>query len=443
MLFVLCFFITSILAKDAIQDTQHSEYVLAERYEQLGDWSKALSLYLEAFQANPEKSEPLQKISSYYRHHGDNQLAYIFAKLGSILFSSYQFEEDLSIVSYYTGRKEDGYIAASNLMTRKDAPWWVKNQASKNILFYVDNLPNTQFQPISLDLPFVNDETEEQYHPMNPSILKTEDGYRVICRTVNYTQTGAKIFQTNDPEGIYRTRNFLLTYDRFFNLLSQEEIDECLERKKSHPISLVQGLEDARIFQFQNEDWFTCTTRDGNVSGVPQIVLCKIGEMGEVVQFIPLKGPDVNRCEKNWLPFIKNNEIQIIYSSDPFVVLRPDLETGDCKKAFEYEPTSDFSAFRGSASPIVFEDGYLMMVHEVSFLKDGSRAYLHRFVLLDENLQIQKVSKPFTFTHIGIEFCCGMTLNHEEDQIIMTIGIEDNQAMLVFLAKEEFKNFVN
>jgi predicted GH43/DUF377 family glycosyl hydrolase len=216
-----------------------------------------------------------------------------------------------------------------------------------------------------------------------------------------------------------------------------------MSRKKSVPISLVQGLEDCRIFQYENADWFTCTTRDGNSSGVPQIVLCKLEQDGKISQFIPLIGPDINRCEKNWLPLVKDQEIQLVYSSDPFVVFRPNLETGVCETVFSYQGDSDFTRFRGSASPIEFDDGYLMMTHEVSFLDDESRVYLHRFVFLSEDMQIKKVSLPFTFTHLGVEFCCGMTWSHSDDELVMTIGIEDRQAMLAFLSKEDVRKLLN
>lgn len=432
-----------LLSAHLVAVSKSEEYeAVAKKFEENGDWQRALHWYLEAFQANPERPEPLHKIVSYYRLHGDNQVAYLFAKIGSLLFPSYQFEEELSIVSYYTKRKEDGYIAASHLMTCKEAPWWVKDLASKNILYYVENLQNIRFQPIVFDLPFLDD-SDETYSTMNPSILKVDNGYHVICRTVNYTQTGAKIFHTNDRNGVYRTRNFYLKFDRNFQLLSQQEIIESLTRKKSVPISLVQGLEDCRIFQYEDADWFTCTTRDGNMSGVPQIVLCKLEQDGQVSQFIPLIGPDLNRCEKNWLPFVKDQEIQLVYSSDPVVVFRPNLETGVCEKVFSYQPDSDFTRFRGSASPIEFDGGYLMLIHEVSFTDDESRVYLHRFVFLNDNMQIQKVSLPFTFTHLGVEFCCGMTWSHDENELVMTIGIEDRQAMLAFLSKEDVRKQLN
>lgn len=434
------------------EEIWYSKYMLGLCYEQMGQWDRALIKYLDVYQANPDRLEPLLKISSHYRSNGQNDLAHIFAKYGNGFvaesdsnlvdpsYATYKWLEDLSIASYYTRFRSDGLIAANALLLDRETPWYTKELASRNILYYVQNIPNARFQPIILDLPFI-EECDERYHPMNPSICKTEEGYSVICRSVNYSQMGAKFFHTNDPDGIYRTRNFFLSYDRNFNLISQTEIQETVDRQRYFISNFVEGLEDCRIFQYENDFWFTCTSLDGNIGGIPQIALCKLGKE-TVERFIPLLGPDQNRCEKNWLPFIKNQELQMIYSSDPFTVFRPSLESGNCEKVLEYVPRYDFSRFRGSAAPIAFDDGYLMMVHEVSFLGDGSRVYLHRFVYLDLNLEIKKISLPFTFTHQGIEFCCGMTLSHERDSLVMTIGIEDNQAFFVFIDPSDVRSML-
>jgi tetratricopeptide (TPR) repeat protein len=433
-----------------LEEIWFSKYMIGMCYEEMDHWDLALSWYLDAFQTDSSRPESLRKISSHYRYYGQNDLSHIFAKYGSLLhgdsdkefvdpsYFDYQFEEDLSIVSYYTQFRKDGLIAASDLMLRREAPWWVKDLASRNILFYVQNLPKARYEKIDIELPFITPFSQERFHPMNPSLCKTKEGYQVICRSVNYTQTGAKIFNTIDTEGIYRTRNFLLSYDVDFQLISQVEIRESLYREKNRPMSIVQGLEDCRIFEYDNSYWFTCTTRDGNPSGVPQIVLCRIGDdsFGDVVEveeFISLLGPDLNRCEKNWLPFVKDSSIQMIYSSDPFVIYKPDLNTGKCEKTLEYQPLFDFSRFRGSAAPIVVQDGYLMLVHEVSFLSDSSRVYLHRFVYLDHDFVVKKVSLPFTFTHQGVEFCCSMTLDHSEKELVMAVGSEDAEAMFCFI----------
>jgi tetratricopeptide (TPR) repeat protein len=425
------FYLERVKKEGEKEQMWQSRYRLGLCYEKLNDWQNAMDNYLEAHQIDPNRPDPLLNISIHYRTSGKNDLAYLFAKHGSRLFQSndYHFDEELSIVSYYTRFKEDGYKAASDLLLRKDAPWNVKYQTYQNILFYTQNLKGAHFRPIECELPLIAEGSELRYFPMNPSILKTENGYQVICRSVNYTQKGAKEFETIDPRGLFNTRNFLLEYDKEFHLLAQNEIIENLVRERLASCNVL-GLEDPRIFAFQGSTWFTCTTRDNTSDGIPRISLCKMRSGGEVESMVLLEGPDPVRCEKNWLPFIKDETLHIIYSYDPFIVLQPDLETGECKLDLSYEPAWDLTQFRGSAGPIPFDNGYLILIHEVVQFGDFSRCYLHRFVYTDHRFFVKKISKPFTFLHQGVEFCGSMTLNHEGTFLILAIGIEDSKAYL-------------
>lgn len=274
---------------------------------------------------------------------------------------------------------------------------------------------------------------------MNPSIRKTAQGYDVICRTVNYIQIGAKHFKSLDLFDItntVKTRNFLVQYDRNFEPLSQKEIIEELPRERK-PIFNVEGLEDCRIFEFNKSTWFTCTTLDTNLSGKqPQISLCKLADDRsastiQVEKLIPLIGPNVFRCEKNWLPMIHQGEFHVIYSYDPFIVYKPNIENGLVTRhlmTHYHVPKYDFSRFSGSAAPIEFDSGYLLLVHETVY--DDQRNYMHRFVYLDPQFNILQVSKPFIFLHKGIEYCCGMTLDHMETNLVIALGIEDREAYL-------------
>ncbi len=341
----------------------------------------------------------------------------------------YQFDEELSIASYYTPFRQEGADAANRLILSRHTPDWLKDNAYSNLVFYAENLPNTEYQPIDIKLPRLREGLDEYYYPMNPSLQKTAGGYSLICRAVNWSQTGGK-YRSRDPEDDkIRTKNFLVKYDTDFNLLSQKEILENLPRKK-YP-SQVQGLEDCRLIQVNSEDWFICSSFDHKPGAICQ-TLCKLGGVAaadsiNVYAFVPLDAQR-SRCEKNWLPFCYQGQLCVVYFCDPFTVYQINKTSGECKIIKEYTPPCDLSRFRGSAAPVEFDDGYLMLVHEVVF-KD-QRCYLHRFVYLDQELNVKKLSKPFTFQHTGIEYCCGMAIDHTGTQCILSVGIEDREALL-------------
>lgn len=436
-----------------IEEVWYSKYMIGESYDALGQWGKALEYYLDAYQFNPERGETIYEIAKHYRLNNKNNLAYSFALLGSLIpypeqqrlnisypIYNYLFDEEISVSAYYTPHKDIGYATTNRLMLKKDVPYHVKEQAYKNMLYYIPNLEGAKYKPISIDLPLVNEGLASRYNPMNPSIRKTKTGYDVICRTVNYLQIGAKHFKSLDlldPNFTAKTRNFLVQYDRDFNLLSQKEIVENLPRLRLQ--SNVEGLEDCRMFEYKGSTWFTCTTSDTNPTGQRQVSLCKLEDKRTApvinVEILrPLYGPDPNRCEKNWLPFVKNNEIYIIYSYSPFVIYNPEFISANNFVMHQLRlpneiTTHDFSRFSGSASPIEFDNGYLLLVHETIY-DDTQRNYMHRFLYLDPDFTIKKASKPFTFLHKGIEYCCGMTIDHSGKNLVMGVGIEDREAYL-------------
>lgn len=436
-----------------------SKYMIAECHELMGHWEEALYHYLEAFQYNPNRTEPLLKIARYYRYRGENNLAFLFAKHGSLIpflkdqipslpdpMTPYQFDEEISIAAYYTRFREEGKRAINDLILRKNVPGHLKDNSYQNLLFYIENLPSARYVPIKYELPLIHPASDEQYHPMNPSIIKTENGYQLILRGVNYTQQGAKIFKTTDPTGVFRTKNFLISYDKNFAALSQQEIIENLPRNRARAFN-VDGIEDCRIFEWNGKFWFTCTTFDTSPHGTIQVSLCEIENQGDpkkihVERLIPLKGPDPYRCEKNWLPFVSNGDLHVVYASDPLTIYRPNLQTGECETVLRAEQPLDFSRFRGSAAPIPFDEGYLMLVHEVAYLQDYFRCYLHRFVYLDKNFSFQKLSTPFTFLHQGVEFCPSMTIDHSGNELILPIGSEDHQAFLCFVELDTVRSLL-
>ena len=65
-----------------------------------------------------------------------------------------------------------------------------------------------------------------------------------------------------------------------------------------------------------------------------------------------------------------------------------------------------------------------------SFAHQGRRYYLHRFVTVDADWRIDRVSRPFFFRHRGIEFAAGACLSHDGSDVLITFGVEDCEAWL-------------
>jgi len=430
------------------EEVWYSKMMIGDIYDKKDFWDNALHWYLDAYDYRPSRAEPLQKIATHYRLKSQNELAYLFAKQGSripfpkddSLFISndvydYKFDEELSIAAYYTQNKEEGLEAADRLILKKGVPEVTQEQAHKNLLFYVNNLPHQSLKLVEFKRPPLYEGSTEFYNASSPSIQKRDNGYDVICRTHNYTQDKGNNYHSRDKnDETVRTRNFLLRYDRDFKLLSQQEIVENLPRKKLNAEFRITGLEDCRLIGLDLNSWFVAATFDTHPQQIGQS-LCKMKESKEglfVEQIIPLKTPSLsNRTEKNWLPFVKEGKLYAIYGYNPVTIYQLDPLTGICKPYIEYEASHDFSRFRGSSGPIPFDDGYLVMVHEVIF--NSNRHYLHRFLYLNKDFKIEKLSTPFTFLHKGIEYCCGITIDHDQKNCIIPIGYEDEKAYLLFV----------
>lgn len=432
------------------EEKWYAEYQTANAYLKLGQWNDALKWYNEAFFTDPGRAEPLEKMTTYYRLNGRPDIAYAFAKQGKEIpypgneaffvepaTYDYRFDEEISLTAYYVSNREEGLEAANRLIFNRKTPKGVKENTQRNIIFYVDKLLNTNFIPLNFQLPMVREDLGLPYKATNPSIIKTDDGYSVICRTIAYTQKGGLLFKPIDPSitdwhANMRTRNFLLKYTKDLTLISQTEIIDSLS-EKLRPFTKVRysGIEDCRIFSI-DPIGFTGTVLTTTAETPIKIGLCFAANNPDntvnVETLIPLKVERQQWVEKNWLPFVLNETLYIVYFYDPFAIYEVDQETGATKKVVKYTPKCDFSQFRGSAGPISFDDGYLIVVHEV--ISKETNTYLHRFLYLDQDFQIQKISNPFTYRHQGVEFCCGMTIDHSGENLLMGIGIEDAEAFI-------------
>jgi predicted GH43/DUF377 family glycosyl hydrolase len=413
--------------------------MLGKLCEMNGQWDQALQYHLEAYQLNPKNCESLKTIANHYLKLNQHDLAYLFAKQASLISpDDVEIDEILSIAAFYTPFKEEGYKAADRLILKKNISKESREQAYRNMVYYVEKLKNAKYEPIAFELPLTREGSNLHFNPMNTGIIKTDEGYLMLCRTVNYKQegtTGHCLIDSLDTTNQFKTKNYLLHYDHNFKLLSQKEIVENLPRAKFKWWN-AEGVEDCRPFFMENALWFVCTTCDTNFTGNRQMSLCKLAEetsekVLNVEKLIPLKGPNPRRCEKNWVPYVDEGTLKLIYSYDPFIVYKPNIQTGNSEIVLQYEPKHYFEKFRGSTPPIEWDGGYLLIVHEaVPIPAQQKQFYMHRFLFLDKDFVVKKVSSPFVFKHFGVEFTCGLVIDHTGKNLVIPTSVEDREAYI-------------
>ncbi len=425
-------------------------YHLGRYYDEKKEERKMISSYLAANYLCPKRFEPFAQLARHYRHKGDNNSAYCFARHALELYDSeeddendpgwvspHQMYEDISIVAFYVDKKNEGFAACERIILSYNVPYSMKDATQKNQFFYIkpwESYGSIKVHPIEVKCP-------DRFSPLNPSIAVHDGTYYVNCRTVNFINEKCQSYRSRDEDGIIRTRNFLLTLNDDFQTLEQHEIIEDMERQR-YP-QLVVGLEDGRIFRWKERWFMTATVMDTVPDWNPKIALVRLNpELDSegryhVDSFVQLQGPDPNRCEKNWLPFVVEGQLRFIYGWNPLTIYEPDSLTGKCEKLYERECELDLSLLRGSGGPISFDGGYLAVTHEVIFRDE--RHYFHRFVYLDYSFTVKKISLPFFFFEKKVEYSCGMTWHMDQKHLLLSVGLGDSKACLLQLSAEDVR----
>jgi len=254
----------------------------------------------------------------------------------------------------------------------------------------------------------------------NPSIAISDRGVFCIIRAVNYDLDRNGRVLISPPEG-FQSSNWFAELDSNLRITRLDPIDDSavgIDRQ------LWNRLEDCRLFRWKNDWWFTATwvLHDGPVTC--QIALCRL-QGSKVVEWHLLPSPISAQAEKNWMPCVEGDQLKWIYWLDPMQVLTHRDEglfyerLGRCGRLDEWAGSSALVRYRGH---------WLCVVHAK---RTASRnvVYAHRFVELDDDFTIKRVSPRFTLQDEEIEFCGGLCLVGE--QAILSYGVWDRQARIM------------
>lgn len=206
-------------------------------------------------------------------------------------------------------------------------------------------------------------------------------------------------------DGQYRTKDGspIQTENLYVNLETGEliaKMDDDTTGITGRP-SNVKGLEDIRLFTRNNKLKFIATSYREFCPTIG-MVTGDYNTDGTYSNCYHIPSPFNNGCEKNWLPISKTDNF--IYSWNPLRIMK---DTGTKLELVKsYDTPNIFNLFRGSAPPLIIDNKLVCMIHFVDYHQ--SRKYFHAFVELDaETYQPLRVSHPFIFKTISVEYCVG------------------------------------
>lgn len=374
------------------EEIWNSYYSIGDCYLKLKKFSKFEDWMQQAHTFRPCRSESIYTLAKYFREIGQHYKSYHYIKLGlsipfpkdDVLFIESDvyrglFNYESSIVEYYI-HPEKCLRTTIDYMLKLSH---FQDNCVSNLKFSVKPLSNSKFTKLNLPSPFGQD--------FRPSAISICDYPMANVRYVNYViqPNGSYIM----PNGIVVTKN------AYVNLVTNEcsIMEEPLVNFETH----IKGLEDLRLYKNSNGKLcFTATSFKQFIDNKICIVHGDYDlETKTYKNYQGIQSPFNLECEKNWVNVPGTDDF--IYSWNPLRIgkIRND------KFIFVKETATLplFSLFRGSASPIEVNGNWLVLVHFVEYCQP--RKYYHCFVELEkETYKVLKVSLPFVFESIGIEY---------------------------------------
>ena len=289
-------------------------------------------------------------------------------------------------------------------------------------------------------------EVHENFVPSSASHIYYKGHHFLNTRYVNYLIKEDGSYFYLDPDSNIVTKNYVSLLNNNFIpnsyvLMNDESIDLKQTEYPNGDSCNIFGLEDIRLYEFNNKIRFIATNRNFAPINKNRMI---IGDYNiETLKYDNceiIDSPNNANCEKNWIPIIAKNILDIldtthveyfIYSWYPMEICKINPETKQLESVKKYYNTinaPNFNRVRGSSIFIDVGDYLLGVVH---FSDDiVPRNYYHMLVALNKyTLCPIKYSQPFCFQHIGIEFCIGFW-KQDNDYLFWVSKIDRNPCMI-------------
>jgi tetratricopeptide (TPR) repeat protein len=434
------------------EETHSAMMHLASCAKDQGLDSEYVARLNEAFNFRPSRAEPLYDLAKYYREKGKNAVALLYAKHGmsiprpdDLLFVndfvySHGLRYEYSITGYYDPKERPrAFEVTDDLSLDPTCDKEVRYSARSNLYWHTEPLSHycPSFRGKRLDF-----EAPAGYTAMNPSV--TAMGGRLYCniRCVNYriNEHGQyMIGERGCGDAPIDTRNFIAHLDADLATSLPREI---IWARPPANFDMVTGLEDIRLWSYCGTMHFNACVRERSTRGTCQQIIGSLS-MDVDDEIIPVvsdwrvvSGDDQH--EKNWMPMPSRafSHPRFVYRLD--TIIEPGAPTLPVKHQIAVYP----DLISGSSQLVEFNGGYLAVVHEAVNGPDQKRTYWHRFAWFEKGGRLRHLSLPFVFYSRQIEFCAGLALHPNGQDLILSFGVRDAEAHVATVSIEDVTHMI-
>lgn len=247
-------------------------------------------------------------------------------------------------------------------------------------------------------------------------------GFLTVFKSQTYTVDPTSRIRKALPPDSGRKQLYIAEFDRVWAL------KRCGELKASMGGRILrddEGLEDARLFSVRGETWL-CANYDGH----RRTAWPCLGKLeGDRVEF---RQPafDAVAPQKNWMPFVWNDDIYLEYLVNPRRILKYDVVSGMLSDpgwpGQEWFPWS----IHGGAPPLqISDDVYLGLGNTQQRFWYQERYYSAVLYLFEAKppFHVMKATPPLRFNsrRHRVQYVTGMVMLSDADELIVSFGIND------------------
>jgi hypothetical protein len=281
--------------------------------------------------------------------------------------------------------------------------------------------------------PSVYDET--QYYETSASHIFFQGRHILNTRFVNYFLLEGGQYYMANKNGFIITKNVVSELDAdtmnpiSHNMFSDDTVGLEEPEYPENEGCNVYGLEDIRLYEYNNKLRFIATNRNYSPIYKNRMV---VGDYNiENLSYDNCRlidSPFNSQYEKNWIPICYNGEECFIYSWFPMDIYRFCSESNSIEHVCRHMNTMtapNFYRVRGSSTFVDFGDVLIGVVH---FSEETvPRQYYHMLVSLEKNTyKPLRYSETFYFQYIGVEFCTGFCI--KDGSYVFWVSKKDRNA---------------